>query len=129
MVTATATRTGSCAWCLAPFTPNTLGRPRRYCSVACRTEAGHWREDLPGWTATLERLEAAADERHLPRHARRGVPTYLRNEIRHLRAAIGSGPMEPAGDGRLRCGRPECPTIARSKSGAWSCLRCGRYAP
>lgn len=40
----------NCAWCGAPFTPNRIGRPRVYCSEACRRAAGHHREDLRAGT-------------------------------------------------------------------------------
>lgn len=79
----------ACGWCGGPFTPNTLGRPRRYCSVQCRTDAGHYREDLPGWTARLAELEATATASDRVGLA---VPAFVRNEMRHLRLAIGLQP-------------------------------------
>jgi len=71
----------SCAWCGAPMTPNTIGHPRRYCSVECRRERGRYVERLPRWQARLAELEASAAQY-------KTVPVFIRNEIDWLHAAI-----------------------------------------
>ncbi len=76
----------ACAWCGHPFEPNTFGRPRVYCSIGCRQDAGHYREDLPRWQADLAQLEASA------RGYRGTVPPFLRNEIADLRRLIDGRP-------------------------------------
>lgn len=78
-------RPGSCHWCGGPFTRNALGRPRRYCSIACRQEASHHREDLPGRQARLAYLEASAA-------GYRVVPSFIANEIDALHRALAAGP-------------------------------------
>ena len=55
--------TKPCAWDGRPFTPNTIGRPREYCSNECRQARGHYVEGLPGWQARLALLEAAVHSR------------------------------------------------------------------
>jgi hypothetical protein len=85
----TITAIGACDWCGASFVPNLTGRPRRYCSVACRTDAGHYREDLPGWTDRRAELEASAA-------MYKRVPSFIANEIDTLRRAIAAGPRGAA---------------------------------
>jgi hypothetical protein len=84
----TITAIGACDWCGASFVPNLTGRPRRYCSAACRTDAGHYRAALPGWLDTLADREASAAG------YKRGVPAFLATEIDGLRRAIAAGPKE-----------------------------------
>ena len=75
---------GACAWCGHPFRPNSIGRPRRYCSVGCRTEHGHYVEALPGLTARLAELEASAARYRHP-------PNFITTEIAEIRASIAKG--------------------------------------
>jgi hypothetical protein len=75
----------ACDWCRRSFIPNTIGRPRRYCSVACRRDHGHYVDALPGWTARLADLEASAA-------SYRRIPTFIRNEMAEVRAAIDGRP-------------------------------------
>ena len=77
--------TKPCAWDGRPFTPNTIGRPREYCSNECRQARGHYVEGLPGWQARLAQLEAAA------RLYGRKVPTFIVNEIMELHDLIARG--------------------------------------
>ena len=75
----------SCAWCGHGFEPNGSGRPRRYCSLRCRRDAGHYREAAPRWRAELAELEASG-------HGyRQGPPTFLRNRMAALRDLLGRG--------------------------------------
>jgi hypothetical protein len=82
---AAATPTTTCAWCGHPFTPNTRGRPRAYCSNDCRSARGHYVEDLPGWQARLDELEAAA------RLYGRKVPLFIVNEGAEIHDHIARG--------------------------------------
>jgi hypothetical protein len=95
----------TCAWCGQPFAPNSLGRPRVYCSTACRRRHGRYTEALPAWTARLAELDAAAA-------GYRAVPTFLRNELAGLRGLIARGPADSARAGRPSASNGSAPAPA-----------------
>lgn len=88
-LTTEASNPGSCAWCGRAFAPNTLGRPRRYCSTDCRTAAGHHREDAPGLRARIAEMEEA--ERSWQRVGA-PFPAAFRAELDALRRSLAVPP-------------------------------------
>jgi hypothetical protein len=79
------TAAGTCTWCGLPFTPNAIGRPRRYCSLECRGDAAYYRGVAPDIGTRIAELEAS--ERAWDR-ARLAVPAFLRNELAELRSRL-----------------------------------------
>jgi hypothetical protein len=78
----------TCDWC-GQTLPAESDRRRRYCSLACRRDAGHYVEFLPRWQARLAELEEAAAGW---RKVRQTFPVFLRNEIDALRRNIDRPP-------------------------------------
>lgn len=82
----------TCPTCSAQFAANRIGRPKRFCSDACRREMAHMREELPRLEADL-----ATARRHAAANYG-GRAHYWTAHARSLELAIDEHRMRTRGD-------------------------------